>query len=476
MYGEKMVKEKSGGLRFGIAERRTMLVFGDLIVSILALSISLVIWATSTGEWLGFTLAFFQERVALWVYLMPLMWLFLLVESYDLTRSANWQKTAQGIASAASLGFLLYLIVYFASKNPLPRIGVASFLVAASGLTLIWRLVYIRIFTRLKYMRRVLLVGAGKAGKTILDVIVSLDPTPFNLVGIIDDDPEKIGTELNGFQVIGSSESLNAIINHENVTDIIVAISGEISGVAFQALLDAQHSGVEITRMPVAYEQLLNRVPIQILEADWILRSFVDQFRSNRLYALSKRGMDILGGLAGILVLGAILPFVALGILLESGFPIFYTQVRLGVGGRSFKIIKFRTMRKDAEVDGKPLLATEDDERATRFGKILRRTHIDEIPQVINVLRGDMSLVGPRSERPSLVDHYVRRIPFYRSRLLVKPGITGWAQVNYGYAGSVEETIIKLEYDLYYIKHRNLILDFLTILRTPGTMLGMRGL
>lgn len=132
-------------------------------------------------------------------------------------------------------------------------------------------------------------------------------------------------------------------------------------------------------------------------------------------------------------------------------------------------------MRKDAEASGRPLLAKEDDERATRVGRILRRTHIDEIPQFINVLRGEMSVVGPRSERPSLVDHYHRRIPFYRARLLVKPGATGWAQVNFGYAGNIEDTITKLEYDLYYIKHRSFLLDILTILRTPGTMFGMRG-
>ncbi len=470
-----MVKDKTGGLRFSIAERRTVLILGDLVVSMLALFLSLVVWATSTGEWLGFSMAFFQERVALWFYLLPILWVLLLVETYDLTRYANWQKTAQGVASAAGMGFLLYLIIYFAAKSPLPRIGVASFLVVAFVMTLLWRWIYIRIFTRVKFLRQVLLVGAGKAGKTILDVIVSLNPTPFHLVGIIDDDPEKLGNELNGYRVIGNSQQLIEIIQMEFITDIIVAITGEISGVAFQALLDAQHSGVEITRMPVAYEQLLNRVPIQVLEADWILRSFVDQFRSNRLYEVIKRAIDILGGLIGILILGLIMPFVGLGILLESGFPIFYTQVRLGVGGRRINIIKFRTMRKDAEEDGKPVLAKEDDERATRIGRILRKMHVDEIPQFINVFRGDMSLVGPRSERPSLVDHYVRRIPFYRSRLLVKPGITGWAQVNYGYAGNVEQTIIKLEYDLYYIKHRNLILDILTILRTPGTMLGMRG-
>jgi len=161
--------------------------------------------------------------------------------------------------------------------------------------------------------------------------------------------------------------------------------------------------------------------------------------------------------------------------MVDDGWPVFYLQTRLGKGGKPYEIIKFRTMIKDAEADGKPRWATEDDERATRVGKILRKTRLDEWPQFINVLRGEMSLVGPRSERPKLVEHFQRHVPFYRARLLVKPGITGWAQVNFSYAASIEETIIKLEYDLYYIKHRNLWMDLIILLRTPGTMFGMRG-
>ena len=169
------------------------------------------------------------------------------------------------------------------------------------------------------------------------------------------------------------------------------------------------------------------------------------------------------------------MPVIALAIRLDSPGPIFYRQIRCGRAGKRFSIIKFRTMIKDAEADGTPQWATEDDERATRVGKILRKTRLDEWPQFINVLRGDMSLVGPRSERPRLVEHFQRHVPFYRARLLVKPGITGWAQINFNYAATIEETIVKLEYDLYYIKHRNLWMDLMILLRTPGTMFGMRG-
>jgi len=166
---------------------------------------------------------------------------------------------------------------------------------------------------------------------------------------------------------------------------------------------------------------------------------------------------------------------IALAIYLDDGRPIFYTQVRLGRGGQPYRIIKFRTMRRDAEPDGKAQWAKENDDRATRVGRVLRKTHLDELPQFINVLRGEMSLVGPRAERPQLVEYFQQYVPFYRTRLLVKPGITGWAQVNFGYASTIEETGIKLEYDLYYIKHRTLWMDIVVLLRTPWTVIGLRG-
>jgi lipopolysaccharide/colanic/teichoic acid biosynthesis glycosyltransferase len=254
-----------------------------------------------------------------------------------------------------------------------------------------------------------------------------------------------------------------------------VAISGEMKGTTFQTLLDAQESGIQITRMPVIYEELTSRVPIKILETDWLLRSFVDDTQVSSFYNFVKRFVDIIGGLIGSIGLLIMLPLIGCAILVDDGWPIFYSQIRLGKGGRPYEIIKFRTMIKDAEADGKPRWAKEDDERATRVGRFLRKTRLDEWPQFLNVLYGDMSLVGPRSERPKLVEHFQKHVPFYRARLLVKPGITGWAQINFSYASSIEETIIKLEYDLYYIKHRSLWMDLMILLRTPGTMFGMRG-
>jgi lipopolysaccharide/colanic/teichoic acid biosynthesis glycosyltransferase len=227
--------------------------------------------------------------------------------------------------------------------------------------------------------------------------------------------------------------------------------------------------------MPTMYEELMGRVPVHHLESEWLLRSFVDQARVSGFYELGKRLLDILGGLAGVIAYIFMYPLVALVIMLDSGFPITYKQIRLGKGGKPFYVYKFRTMRQDAEKDGKAHLTQEKDERITRVGTFLRRTHIDEWPQFWNVLRGEMSIVGPRSERPEWVAEFQKQIPFYRARLLVKPGVTGWAQVNYGYYATIEEMVVKLEYDLYYIKHRNLLMDLNIILRTVGQMIGFRG-
>jgi lipopolysaccharide/colanic/teichoic acid biosynthesis glycosyltransferase len=177
----------------------------------------------------------------------------------------------------------------------------------------------------------------------------------------------------------------------------------------------------------------------------------------------------------GLLIFFILFPFVALAILIDSGLPIFYSQPRSGQGGLVFKIYKYRTMQKDAEADGNVRPTEENDPRVTRVGDILRKTRLDELPQFWNILRGEMSLVGPRAERPELVQSFQKKVPFYRARLLAKPGLTGWAQINYGYVATVRDTEVKIEYDLYYIKHRTLAMDFNIILRTINTVLRRSG-
>jgi exopolysaccharide biosynthesis polyprenyl glycosylphosphotransferase len=350
---------------------------------------------------------------------------------------------------------------------------VAVFIIVTALLTLLWRMIAISLFTQPRFMRRVIIVGAGKAGQTIQKVIKEIQPQPYNIIGFVDDDVKKIGKTLQGTKVLGGSGKLDTIINSHAITDIIFAITVEINPSMLQAILDAEESGIEVTTMPVVYEELMGRVPIFLLESDWLLRSFIDQAHTGGFYELAKRLMDIIGSLMGLLGTVIVFPLVALMILIETGYPIFYFQNRLGKNGSPYLMIKFRSMHKEKE---DIIQATaHNDPRITRFGKLMRRSHIDEFPQFINVLLGQMSLVGPRAERAELVAALQEVVPFYRARLLVKPGLTGWAQINFGYASSIEDTATKLEYDLYYIKHRSLMMDLITILRTVSSVIMLRG-
>jgi len=220
---------------------------------------------------------------------------------------------------------------------------------------------------------------------------------------------------------------------------------------------------------------LTNRVPIALLESDWIIRSFIDRKPTSGLYRLSKRIMDLFFSLIGMVALAVLSPILVLLIRLDSKGPIIFKQTRLGRGGNPYTIFKFRTMKDNQDMEREALVTSTNDPRVTRIGRYLRKTHLDELPQIVNVLRGEMSFVGPRSEREELVCIFQRDVPFYRARMLVKPGITGWAQIHQNYAETVAETAIKLEYDLYYIENASILMDISILLRTVTSVLGFKG-
>jgi exopolysaccharide biosynthesis polyprenyl glycosylphosphotransferase len=457
-------------------ERRVLLLVGDLLVASIALVGGLYFWARQDPFLPQLSLEFLQKRVDFWFYLLPLVWLLLLAEMYDIHRSTDWKKTTAGLMGAALVGLVLYALVYlFSPKGVLTRWGVGYFLAFAAGLTFLWRLLYIKIFTSPSFMRRLLIVGAGKAGRTLVNAYKGLWPPPFYVVGFVDDDPAKAGQQMVGFPILGNSEQILEIARREDISDLVIAITGEMQGSTFQTILDAQEHGLEVTPMPTLYEELFRRVPVHHLESEWLLRSFVDAARVSGFYEVGKRILDIVGGIVGIFIWLLLFPLVAVVIMIDSGFPVMYKQVRSGKGGHEYMVYKFRTMRQDAEQDGKARLTKVKDERITMVGSLLRRTHIDELPQFLNVLRGEMSLVGPRPERPEWIAEFQKQIPFYRARLLVKPGVTGLAQVAYNYYNTVEEMAIKLEYDLYYIKHRSMSMDLTILLRTVWQVFGLRG-
>lgn len=461
-------------LRLRPGERRLLLLIGDLICAGLALLLSIYFWGQN--DYLDFSQAFISDRLPDWFILLPIIWLLLNIGLYDIRRASQRRSTMFGLLTSATLGLILYLIVFFVySKSPLPRRGVAVFILSAVILTLLWRLLYIAVFTTPQFMRRVLIVGAGRAGSVLANVVHSTWPQPFFLVGFIDDDPAKKDTTLEGYPVLGKSDQLAEIIEEQQISDLVFAISGEVMPDTLKTLLQVQENGVMISTMPIEYEHILKRVPISLLQSDWIIRSFVDELSVSGLYEASKRIVDIIGSLFGLMITVLFFPIVAIAILIDSGRPIFFLQERLGKNGKGYQIFKYRTMYQDAEKDGSPKVTLENDERITRVGKFLRKSHMDELPQFWNVLKGEMSLVGPRAERQKLVENLQKNVPFYRARLLVKPGITGWAQVNFGYAATIEDTTIKLEYDLFYIKHRNLWLDIKILLLTVLDVVGFKG-
>jgi exopolysaccharide biosynthesis polyprenyl glycosylphosphotransferase len=479
-------------LRIRPSEYRSILLMGDLIMGIISVFASLATWrqynfyvklqdllakgvATGRAEQQA---RLFNSPIEpqVWFYLLPIIWILLLIELYDPHVAGSGRRTSRGIALAAFIGLAAYSLVFIIKEDTnLPRVGVGAFLFFASILTLTWRMIFIRLYKSTGQRRRVLLIGAGKAGQTLAELYHSLGTRSFNLVGYVDDDKKKVGKTICGLRVMGTSVHLLNLIDVYHISDLVIAINGEMAGTTFQTILDAQERGVEVTRMPILYEEMTGRVPVHHLESDWIIRSFVDGLHVSGFYELTKRVLDILGAIVGLILFILTCPFLALAVLVDTGFPVFYSQPRLGRGGLVFKIYKYRSMRQDAEADGEAKTTLENDPRVTRVGNFLRRTRLDELPQFWNVLRGEMSLVGPRAERPELVADYQKQVPFYRARLLVKPGLTGWAQINYGYVASVTETAVKIEYDLYYIKHRTLGMDLQIMLRTIGTVLRRTG-
>ena len=238
-------------------------------------------------------------------------------------------------------------------------------------------------------------------------------------------------------------------------------------------LLDCKLAGVNVLDLASYFERTLGQIRLDSLKVGWLI--FSEGFRQGWLRSFVKRAFDIVAASIQLVVALPVMLVTALAIVVEDGFPIIYRQERVGLNGRLFKVIKFRSMRRDAEKDGKARWATAHDDRTTRVGRVIRKVRVDELPQIFNVLMGDMSLVGPRPERPYFVDQLTRDIPFYAVRHSVKPGVTGWAQVSYHYGASVDDSIQKLQYDLYYVKNHTLFLDIVILFETVGVVLTCRG-
>ena len=311
---------------------------------------------------------------------------------------------------------------------------------------------------------RVLIVGADGGGSELVEDLALADALPFELVGLVDD--ERVTETVAGAPVRGRVDDLPAIIDAHR-PDIVVLAPGQDRPEAFNYLLDAAGAGFKVVALPEFYELAFGRVPVRNLTPAWFMG--VLHLYQRPYSRVAKRAFDVVVACIGLLLTGWAFPILALLVRRTPG-PIVFRQVRLGEGGRHFTIYKFRTMRVDAEVEGRAMWASERDPRITTVGRIMRKTRLDELPQLINVLRGEMSIVGPRPERPEFMAELQEAVPFWSRRHLVKPGITGWAQVRRGYTADADGTAEKLAYDLWYLRHRSLVLDLAICVKTFTTL------
>lgn len=322
------------------------------------------------------------------------------------------------------------------------------------------------------FSRRILVLGTGPDASAVARAIASLPASEATLVGFYPVDSQN--REVPGDQIIPTSMSLEEAVARTRAHEVIVAVREQRGGsLPLSHLLNCRLRGVRILDLPGFFEGVTGEVPVDSLKSSWMI--YGDGFRQDWGRRFVKRVFDVLAASILLVVTLPVMAIAALAILLESGRPLIFRQDRVGLGGKEFTVFKFRSMRTDAERDGVPRWATTGDPRITRVGRFIRRTRIDELPQLFNVLRGEMSFVGPRPERAYFVEQLSEKIPFYGARHTVKPGLTGWAQVRYSYGASVEDSVKKLQFDLYYVKNHTLFLDILILVKTIRVVLKGEG-
>jgi sugar transferase (PEP-CTERM system associated) len=317
-------------------------------------------------------------------------------------------------------------------------------------------------------VRRVLVLGTGTEAADVEQSLKQFGSGVriVGFLGVSNGDPSHVAAE----RILPSGSSLADTVLRNQVDEVVVAVRERRgSGLPLNDLLACKLAGVRVLDVSSYYERATGQVRLDSLRASWLI--FGEGFRQGTVRVVMKRLFDIVFSLLLLLLASPTMIITAVLIVLESGFPVLYRQERVGQGGRVFRVLKFRSMRTDAERDGKPRWAASNDDRVTRVGRVIRKLRIDELPQLFNVLKGDMSLVGPRPERPFFVDQLSGEIPFYAARHSVKPGVTGWAQVRYHYGSTVEDAVQKLQYDLYYVKNHSLFLDLVVLFETVGVVL-----
>lgn len=474
-------------LGLAYSERKLLLGIVDLLIVYGALAASLALrHGLRITRWEPTVVPAYQQVV--WFVAVTVLWLLVAsaLDVYSLPRAANGAKSVASACTTALIVSMVYFFIpYLTPSLPVRRLEALAFPLAAVAGVGVWRATYAWLLVQPTFHQRALVIGAGWAGRTLAQIVRdaglgstrSANGPGYEIVGFVDDDPEKQGAAVEGVPVLGSREGLVDLVRRLRPDELVVAIThpDAIDAGLFQAILDVREMGVAVTSMAEVCERVAGRIPVEHAGRNLYIVLPMSQPATHRFYLALKRGIDLAIGLAGCAALGPVTLAIWLANRLTSPGPVFYRQTRVGKGGREFTIVKYRSMVVDAESRTGAVWASTNDSRITPVGKILRRLRFDELPQVWNILKGEMSLIGPRPERPEFVEQLARELPFYRVRHAVKPGLTGWAQVQYRYGASLEDSLIKLEYDLYYIKRQGPVLDLEIVAKTFAVVLRLQG-
>jgi sugar transferase (PEP-CTERM system associated) len=400
---------------------------------------------------------------------------FYLYDLYDFVVMHDRRELVLRLIQALGLAWVALAIVMYALPQLMIGRGVSLIaLPLALFLMVAWRVAIHWLLGHPNVGERILIVGSGDTAIEIAREVLERRDAGYRIVGFVDNRPELVGQSLVNPRVLGLSTEMADVVRRESVDRIIVAMGERRGQFPTEQLLDLSLSGgVAIEECASFYERLTGRVHLDMLRPSWLI--FSGRGRQARLSGVVRAGFHRIVALVGAVLSLPLALLTAIVIKLESPGPVLYTQERVGKNGRPFKVIKFRSMRTDAEKDGPVWASKGGDSRVTRTGRIIRKIRVDEIPQFWNILRGDMNFVGPRPERPHFVKQLAEEIPFYEQRHLIPPGLTGWAQIKYPYGASIEDARQKLQYDLYYIKNQSLVLDAVILFETVKTILFGRG-
>lgn len=438
---------------------------GDLGAAVLACILGPALRPGGGGEPAGLQ----ASRIA--IFAATLLLTSYLSELYAWDRPYGRRETFLRILASLILAFFILSGLYFLVPPLAPDRGTLALCLGLFGLLqLLWHVGYQIVLRLPGVAQKVLIFGVGPLAEQI-EKVLAANPGNYILAGCVP--PAGEAAALSSLNVVGTMDGLAVTAVRERVSKIVISLSERRGVLPVRDILGCKLNGIEIVDALSFYEQITGKLLVEKMHPSWFI--FSNGSRVTPFVRFCKRVFDLLFASVGLLLIAPLVPLIALAIKLDSPGPVFFRQVRVGKGEKNFVLLKFRTMCQDAEKGTGAVWARENDPRVTRLGKFLRKTRLDEVPQLLNVLKGDMSFVGPRPERPEFVGQLKEQIPYYSNRHYVKPGATGWAQVKYPYGASVEDAVEKLCYDLYYIKNFSLLLDFMIILETVKVVLFGRG-